>query len=81
MSTEQTKKDIELWQSEEKKVQRMKYLSDLSKQAGIFSEFCQIPPLRVMNWDVDKYWMNVLAMQKIVQLKRIADYQEVQCPI
>lgn len=73
MSTEQTKNEIDIWIDEEESHRRATALHDLAEEAGIGNLFRHLPPTRIRNMDPDKYWMNVLAMAKIRELRRIAE--------
>lgn len=79
-NTDQTQKDMEAWNTDARKQGRYKLLLDLATKAGIDVEFCEVPPLRVMNMDPDKFMIHVYAMAKVRDLHTLAQKQFVQKP-
>ena len=72
-NTDLTKAAMDQWLLEDNQNKRYMMLRILAQQAGIEEEFLALPMhyFDLMGWD--KYLINVLAMGKIRELKRIAD--------
>lgn len=72
-NTEQTKKDIDEWNRDDKRAKRYNMLQSMSVVADIEDEFLEVPKLHFQNMSYDQFMINVYAMSKIYELRRIAD--------
>ena len=70
-NTQQTKQEIDEWLAIDNKRNRYDLLDKLAQKAGIVTEFRQIPIGHWEKMDYDRYWMNVLAMSKIRELRQV----------
>ena len=73
MSTEQTKKHIDNWTSEQMRQKRYEALAKLANDAGLEQEFAYLPGLHVKNMDYVSWMITVQGLAKIRELKRIGD--------
>ena len=79
--TERTKEAIDTWDSPPMRQMRVEELRYLADKAGLKVALGVVPNIHLETMNYDKYMMTVEVLAKIVQLKRIADYQEMQCPV
>ena len=75
MTIEQTKIDIDQWTDDKYREDRYYLLLELAKDADIFPYFSKVPKLHFKNMSYDHFMIQVLAMAKIRELKRIGDRQ------
>ena len=81
MTTDRQGEAMKEWQSDSNKKARVTIIRRLFQEAGLDTEMLHVPDIKLETMDVDKYMINVLALAKIRQLRRIADYEEMQCPV
>jgi hypothetical protein len=75
-NTQQTKRDIDFWNEEMPRSARYIKLKTLATEGGIEEEFLQVPQLHFKNMSYDQYMINIYAMAKIRELKRLADRKQ-----
>ena len=75
MSTSETKKAIDAWQSEAGRELRLNYLRTIAKEAGILNQFNMLPEIHIKTMDYREYSITLQGLSKIKYLKIIADCQ------